>query len=114
MSDLQDLYDELDELNMPITNLQTAAVVLCLAINISGGDCSNCPVVLLKYETRTRREKCIGMEPCQTNLYRWLIDEARKCDDRWLVTGVEDGWVSCDKETKKEYLQAKERLENKE
>ena len=54
------------------------------------------------------------MEPCQTNLYRWLINEARKCDDHWLVTGVEDGWISCNKENEKEYLQAKERLEDKE
>lgn len=30
--------------------------------------------------------------------------------DEWLVTGVEDGWIEVDKETWKEYLQAKERL----
>ena len=31
-------------------------------------------------------------------------------NEMYLITGVEDGWIKVDKETWKEYLQAKERL----
>lgn len=31
-------------------------------------------------------------------------------DEDYLVTGVEDGWIKVDKETWKEYLEAKKRL----
>lgn len=33
-------------------------------------------------------------------------------DDDYLVTGVEDGWLEVDKETRNKYLEAKDRLIN--
>lgn len=31
-------------------------------------------------------------------------------NDRYLVTGVEDGWIKADKEIQEQYLESKERL----
>ena len=36
-------------------------------------ECKNCPVVIHKYETRIRENL---HDPCVTNLYKWIIEEA--------------------------------------
>ena len=41
-------------------------------------ECTNCPVHIYKYEKRTEEEKCSLHEPCMENLYKWIIEEARK------------------------------------
>ena len=41
---------------------------------------------------------------------RVYTDNMEFVEDRYLVTGVEDGWIKVDKETWEEYLQARERL----
>lgn len=41
-------------------------------------ECTNCPVHIYKYEKRTEEEKCSLHEPCVENLYKWIIEEARK------------------------------------
>jgi len=65
------------EFDKPINNLQDAAIILCLAIGLGGG-CKNCPVTLFNYDKRTEYEKCSLHTPCQTNLYKWLLDQASK------------------------------------
>lgn len=44
-------------------------------------ECKNCPVYIYNYEKRTKEEKCDLHEPCVENLYKWIIEEARKVDD---------------------------------
>ena len=44
-------------------------------------ECKNCPVAIHKYETRSIREKVTLHEPCVTNLYKWIIEEAKKVED---------------------------------
>ena len=61
------------ELDRPIKSLGEAAVVLCMALG-----CENCPVTLFDYDKRTEYEKCCLHEPCQTNLYKWLVEQARQ------------------------------------
>lgn len=43
-------------------------------------ECRNCPVHIYKYEKRTEEEKCNLHEPCVENLYKWIIEEAKKVD----------------------------------
>lgn len=62
-----------DELDRPIKSLGEAAVVLCMALG-----CKNCPVTLFDYDKRTEYEKCCLHEPCQTNLYKWLIEQTKQ------------------------------------
>ena len=62
-----------DELDRPIKNLGEAAVVLCMALG-----CENCPVVLFDYDKRTEYEKCNLHEPCVSNLFKWITEEALK------------------------------------
>lgn len=44
-------------------------------------ECKNCPVVIHKYETRSIKEKVTLHDPCVTNLYKWIIEEAKKDDN---------------------------------
>lgn len=62
-----------EEFNRPINDLYSAAIILCLALGMNENGCKNCPVTLFNYEKRTIFEKCCLHEPCQTNLYKWLI-----------------------------------------
>lgn len=64
------LYKEY-ELDRSIRSLGETAVVLCMALG-----CENCPVTLFDYDKRTKYEKCCLHEPCQANLYKWLIEQA--------------------------------------
>lgn len=67
-----------EEFNRPINNLYSAAIILCLALGMNENGCKNCPVTLFNYEKRTIFEKCCLHEPCQTNLYKWLIAKANE------------------------------------
>ena len=67
-----------DEFNRPIKNIYSAAVLLCMATSLGSDDCSNCPVTLFNCDKRTEYEKCCLHEPCQTNLYKWLVEQAKK------------------------------------
>lgn len=67
-----------DEFNVPIKDMYNAALLLCMATSLGTDDCSNCPVMLFDYDKRTRIEKCCAQEPCQTNLYKWLMEQAKK------------------------------------
>lgn len=44
-------------------------------------ECRNCPVHIHKYEKRTQEEKEDLHELCVTNLYKWIIEEAKKVED---------------------------------
>lgn len=44
-------------------------------------ECKNCPVHIHKYEKRTQEEKEDLHESCVTNLYKWIIEEAKKVED---------------------------------
>ena len=67
-----------DEFDRPIKDIYSAAVLLCMATNLGSDSCRNCPVTLFDYDKRTRYEKCCLHEPCQTNLYKWLMDQAKE------------------------------------
>ena len=71
----------IDELNQPINSLYDAALLLCMSTSLASGGCRNCPVALFNYDKRTRIEKCYH-EPCQTNIYKWLIDQAKVASDK--------------------------------
>ena len=68
----------LDELSGPIEDLHSAAIVLCMATNFSSHGCENCPVVIYDYDKRTMYEKTCLHEPCQMNLYKWIVDKAKE------------------------------------
>lgn len=74
----KELPEFVKEFDRPIKNLYDVAALLCLATSLSEDDCRNCPVVIHSYEKRTEYEKCCLHEPCQTNLYKWLIEQANK------------------------------------
>lgn len=67
-----------DEFDRPIKDIYTAAVLLCMATSFGSNNCSNCPVILFDYDKRTEYEKCCLHEPCQTNLYKWLLEQSKK------------------------------------
>lgn len=43
--------------------------------------CTNCPVYIHNYEKRTSEKKELQHEPCVTNLYKWIIEEAKKVEE---------------------------------
>lgn len=65
-----------DEFDHPIKDLFSVSVLLCMALNLKDHGCKNCPVTLFDYDKRTKYEKCCLHEPCQTNLYKWIIEQA--------------------------------------
>lgn len=42
-------------------------------------ECKNCPVHIHQYETRNDDEK--EYTPCYSNLYNWVINEAKKVEE---------------------------------
>ena len=44
-------------------------------------ECKNWPVVIHEYERRTPEEKELHHDPCCSNLYKWIIEEAKKIED---------------------------------
>ena len=58
-----------------IKTLPKLALQICCLI-----DCKNCPVHIHKYEKRTQEEKEELHDPCVSNLYKWIIEEAKKVE----------------------------------
>jgi hypothetical protein len=73
-----ELEDIQEELNFPVKDLYSAAIMLCLAIGFGKDSkaCEHCPVHIFDYHPVTKYEKQVLHEPCQTNLYKWLIEQA--------------------------------------
>ncbi len=67
-----------EEFDKPIRDLFGVAVMFCLAMNLNNNGCKNCPVILCDYEKRTEHEKTCFHEPCQVNLYKWLLAKAKE------------------------------------
>ena len=44
-------------------------------------ECKNCPVYIHNYERRTPEEKELHHDPCCSNLYKWILEEAKKVED---------------------------------
>lgn len=44
-------------------------------------ECKNCPVHIYKVDKRTEYERDCG-HLCVTNLYRWIIEEAKKVEEK--------------------------------
>ena len=44
-------------------------------------ECKNCPVYIHKADKRTEYECCELHDPCVINLYKWIIEEAKKVED---------------------------------
>ena len=44
-------------------------------------ECKNCPVHIHKVNKRTEYECCELHDPCVINLYKWIIEEAKKVED---------------------------------
>ena len=40
-------------------------------------ECENCPVHIHNFDKRTRDEKEMLHIPCVTNLYKWIIEQAK-------------------------------------
>ena len=74
---LEQLKMLIDELNFPVKSLGSATILMCLATSLGSDGCKNCPVVLFDYDKRTEYEKCCLHEPCQTNLYKWIIEQTK-------------------------------------
>ena len=58
-----------------IKTLPELAVQICCLT-----ECKNCPVHIYKYEKRIKEEEKEG-DPCCSNLYKWIIEEAKKVED---------------------------------
>ena len=62
-------------------------------------------------ETKIAREKVkilqLELRLLEDNINRKLLAE-----DRYLVTGVEDGWIKVNEKIQKQYLESKERLKH--
>ncbi len=67
--------DKEEILNSPIKTLDELAGVFCCLL-----ECENCPVMIHKYEKRTKLDKEILHEPCCTNLYKWIIEQGKLID----------------------------------
>lgn len=61
------------EMNRPISTLSELATQFCCLT-----ECNNCPVTICKYEKRSEYEKTSLHEPCVSNLYKWIIEQAMK------------------------------------
>lgn len=86
----------IEELNIPVDTLETAAVLLCLATSLGSNGCHNCPVSLCDYDSRTVYQKQCLHEPCQSNLLRWLRDKANgisKAMDIELSSNDAEKWA---------------------
>lgn len=61
-----------EEMDRPIKTLaELAAQFYCLT------ECKNCPVGIHEYEKRTKLDKEVLHESCCTNLYKWIIEQAK-------------------------------------
>lgn len=45
-------------------------------------ECKNCPVYIHNYERRTPEEKELHHDPCCSNLYKWILEEAKKVEEK--------------------------------
>ena len=62
-----------EELDNPIKTLGELATQLCCVT-----ECKNCPVSIHNFEKRTEYEKTCLHEPCVSNLYKWILEQAKK------------------------------------
>ena len=61
-------------------------------------------------ETKIAREK-VQILQFELRLLEDNINRKLLAEDRYLVTGVEDGWIKVNEKIQKQYLESKERLE---
>ena len=62
-----------EELDNQIKTLGELATQFCCVT-----ECKNCPVVIYDFEKRTEYEKTCLHEPCVSNLYKWILEQAKK------------------------------------
>lgn len=62
-----------EERSIPVKTLMGLVIRFCA---LHG--CKNCPVNLQDYEKRTEYEKTCLHEPCFSNLYKWILEQAEK------------------------------------
>ena len=61
-----------EEMNRPIKTLGELATQFCCLT-----ECENCPVHIHNFDKRTEYEKTCLHEPCVSNLYKWILEQAR-------------------------------------
>lgn len=62
----------LEEMDRPIRTLGELATQFCCLI-----ECKNCPVRIHNFNKRTEYEKTCLHEPCASDLYKWIVEQAK-------------------------------------
>ena len=66
------LSDLMEEMDRPIKTLGELVTQFCCLT-----ECKNCPIIIHNYEKRTEYEKTCLHEPCCSNLYKWIVEQAK-------------------------------------
>lgn len=61
-----------EELHRPVNTLGELAIRCCEML-----ECKNCPVHIHNFDKRTEDEKQMLHIPCVTNLYKWIVEQAK-------------------------------------
>ena len=67
------------DVDKPIRTLGELATQFCCLT-----ECKNCPVMIHRYEKRTKYDKEVLHEPCCTNLHKWIIEQAKVLSNSWM------------------------------